>query len=118
MEILLGHHPALEGPQHAQAHQGQDRQGDDEMHPDRRVDVELEDHETDHADDAHRRHDEEGRAVRRVGEAVVQAAVGAFLADGQIALEQRADAAARAAAAHAGLQRAEGRIDGVGHSNT
>jgi len=76
---------------------------------------ELEDHEGDHADDADGAHHEEGRAVRRIGELVVQPALGARLAQAQIAFEHGALAAAGAAGANAGLHGADRRIDGIGH---
>jgi hypothetical protein len=81
--------------------------------PDRRMQAELEDHEGDHADDADRAHDEEGRAVGRIGEAVVQPAFRAGFTQAQVTLEDRALATARAAGAKAGLQRADRRIGGA-----
>ncbi len=98
VDVLGGDQPALQRPQQRQAAADQQRHRGQEVHPHRRLIGQLQPGgEGDHreADD---RDDEEGRAVGRVGEAVIQAADLAARRQGQEAAEQMAPAAARASA--------------------
>lgn len=110
--VLLRDHPPLERAQDTQTHRADKRECENEVHPDRRVKIKFEQHEQDHAHHADNRHDEEGRTIGRISEAVAEFALRAFFADRQIALQQRAFAATRASAVNAGFKGAEGRILG------